>query len=194
MGVNPYRNPAFPAPSAIDPYSSSYSYGTSDIARSFGDPWYSHPHNVPNTYASPSFAQAYLNRLESYFQSPVDKFPLPKHDDIAFPALSNKCVLLGKKSSVSALKKEDIPFGFEALREAIAVDQRSALLQHPLTVETKLQVRSRCPSLIEGSAYYGRIEAELLPGDNIVLKEIYELNYADDTFYWASIDHASKGQ
>jgi hypothetical protein len=52
-------------------------------------------------------------------------------------------------------------------------------------VQFKVNLRSKCPSIVNGIAYYGAVTARLSPRDMVIPSEILALNYLDDVFYWA---------
>lgn len=183
-GANPYAYPSrdgipnIPRPYATNPFTNPYTNAL--------------PSTVPQNYARPSYLQVYENRLASYYRSPVGKIPLPNRDDIDFSSLSNRCVFIGRKSAFSTHKPEDMPFGLDVLQAVVAPGSRSQ--RDKEIVRTKTSARSNCPIIIEGSAYYGRVLAELLPGDEIYFRDVIVMNYDNDLFYWATIDHAVKSR
>jgi hypothetical protein len=80
----------------------------------------------------------------------------------------------------------------EVLQQARNSDFRPKLVGQQLRVVTSVNLRSRCPVLIDGAAYYGKIVTALNPGDRIVPKSVSALEYLDDVFYWATIERIMK--
>jgi len=95
------------------------------------------------------------------------------------------CVFLGKRSARVTHKPEDMPFGAGMIETLNSDDGRKSLIAKRLPVETTVNLRRDCPTIIEGSAYYAAVAARLAPGDTMLPDEILALRYLDDTFYWA---------
>jgi PQQ-dependent dehydrogenase (methanol/ethanol family) len=63
------------------------------------------------------------------------------------------------------------------------------LVEKPVKIVSHIDLRSRCPIVIDGTAYYGRVIYQLVPGDSVVIRSIKEMHYAEDIFYWADVDN-----
>jgi hypothetical protein len=136
-----------------------------------------------------------LSKLVAQIQSePVLKQATISRAEIDFGGLAGTCTFLGKRSALETRKPEDMPFGLDVLRRAINADNRPKLVGDFLRVVTGVNLRSRCPVLIEGAAYYGKIVAALNPSDTVVPRIIYALGYLDDVFYWTTVDKVAKAQ
>jgi hypothetical protein len=114
---------------------------------------------------------------------------LPLSDNPVRSAQLGGCVFLGKQSAIGAASSKDAPFGADFLISVRAPEKRPSLIEKPLRVVSRSELRSRCPVIIDDIAYYGRVIAQLFPGDSLVINSINEMNYAEDTFYWAGVDH-----
>lgn len=96
------------------------------------------------------------------------------------------CVFLGKRSAARATQNPaDMPFGLVVLNQLSNEAQRKALIGKELTVRTPVNLRTDCPTVTDGSAYYAPPRARLNAGYGVVAREILALRYLDDTFYWA---------
>lgn len=78
-----------------------------------------------------------------------------------------------------------MPFGLSVLKILLGSEGRVALVGKSLEVQTGVNLRSDCPTVIQGSAYYAPAKTQLIPTDTVTPKEILALNYLDDVFYWA---------
>jgi hypothetical protein len=108
------------------------------------------------------------------------------------------CVFLGKASALmrANLRYADAPFGKDFLQsiqkaqpsnvEATGFRLTDALLR--IAPETgAINIRSRCPEIREGKAFYGSEVTRLTPQAQIGIGNIQPLHYLDDTFYWATV-------
>lgn len=136
-----------------------------------------------------------LSKLVAQIQSePVMKQATVSRAEIDFADLAGNCTFLGKRSALVTRKPEDMPFGLDVLRRAINADTRPKLVGDLLRAVTGVYLRSRCPVVIEGAAYYGKIVTALNPSDTVVPRIIYALSYLDDVFYWTTVDKVAKAQ
>ena len=78
-----------------------------------------------------------------------------------------------------------MPFGVSVLKTLLVDSTRNSLVGKALAAETAVNLRSDCPTVVDGSAYYAAPRAQLTPGDEITPREILALNYLDDVFFWA---------
>jgi hypothetical protein len=95
------------------------------------------------------------------------------------------CIFLGKRSAGATRRAPDMPFGADILQTLRNPDGRQTLLGKALAALVPVNLRADCPRVVEGSAYYAAIRAQMVPGDEITPNEILALNYLDDVFYWA---------
>jgi Trypsin-like peptidase domain len=109
---------------------------------------------------------------------------------------SGLCVFLGKASALArdTLNYPDAPFGRALLQRAHARASPGAsnfILADTLlriAPETKaINVRSRCPEIRGGKAFYGSVVAQLDPQSQIRIGSVQPMRYLDDTFYWATV-------
>jgi len=134
--------------------------------------------------------------------SPVDKTPVSALADLRFgyaygysrrrgSATQRRnfvsvtgCVLLGKRSANADARSGDLPFGLPVI-DSIRNNQKSSLVGRRLAVRSPVDLRSKCPTVMDDVAYYGSVTARLDPGDTVIPQRILSLNYADDVYYWA---------
>jgi hypothetical protein len=122
--------------------------------------------------------------LAKFKAQPVLKRPAISREALNFDELDGTCTFLGKRSARVTRNPFDMPFGSEILADVINPERRSQLMRRELPVMTPVNLRSRCPVLIDGAAFYGKIITRLERGDRVVPKEILALEYLDDVFYW----------
>jgi hypothetical protein len=132
--------------------------------------------------------------LAQFTTQPVMKAANLARAQLDFRDLGGNCTFLGKRSALVTRNGPDMPFGIELLRRVNNSETRQQLVGEPLRVVTSVNLRSRCPIVIEGAAYYGRIVTVLNPSDSVVPRSIFALNYLDDIFYWTTIDRARKAE
>lgn len=109
-------------------------------------------------------------------------------------ALRNLCVFLGKSSALArdVIRPPDAPFGRELL-QAVVRNPNSAI-GRSLSVTPEagaINIRSRCPDIQEGKAYYGSIVSVLDRTAAINLRQVLPLRYLDDDFFWGTISEIS---
>lgn len=97
------------------------------------------------------------------------------------------CVFLGKRSARVTKKTPDMPFGLSTLQILLDADKRASLIGTTLSPDIGVNLRSDCPVVESGSAYYSPARVQLKPGDRVTLSEILPLNYLDDVFFWARV-------
>ncbi|QAU43656.1 hypothetical protein XH83_36660 (plasmid) [Bradyrhizobium sp. CCBAU 53351] len=97
------------------------------------------------------------------------------------------CVFLGKRSARLAKNTPDMPFGLSTLQILLDADKRGFLMGTRLSPDIAVNLRSDCPVVESGSAYYSPARVQLKPGDRVTLSEILPLNYLDDVFFWARV-------
>ena len=95
------------------------------------------------------------------------------------------CVFLGKRSASATKRAPDMPFGLSTLHTLMDTGKRNSLIGKGLATEVAVNLRSDCPVVQAGSAYYAAAKAQLRPGDKFTPAEILALNYLDDVFFWA---------
>jgi hypothetical protein len=139
-----------------------------------------------------SFAAALSNAVAF----PVKKLGIPRLTEFAvarsapngggftFRAERAGCVFLGKRSASVTRRPPDMPFGAGLLDTLRSIDGRAGLKGRELRVEVPVNIRSDCPTVVNGSAYYAPTITQLNPGDTFFPSEIQALNYLDDVFYW----------
>jgi len=132
--------------------------------------------------------------LATFRAQPVTKLVLPTRIQLNFDELAGNCAFLGKRSALVTHKPEDMPFGDDVLRAANKPETRESLIGKELAVVTPVNIRSRCPTVIDGSAYYGKVITRMEKNDKIRPQEIFALNYLDDIFYWTTVASAQKPQ
>jgi hypothetical protein len=97
------------------------------------------------------------------------------------------CVFLGKRSARITKRTPDMPFGLATLQTLLDADKRGSLVGTTLSPEIGVNLRSDCPVVESGSAYYSPARVQLKPGDRVTPAEILALNYLDDVFFWARV-------
>jgi hypothetical protein len=132
--------------------------------------------------------------LTSVIASPVRRTPIPvlanadkgrARVDGTGVITQFGCVFLGKRSASVTRLAPDMPYGQTVLQSLLNSSTRDSLVGRALAAETTVTLRSDCPTIVEGSAYYAAPRAQLTPGDEITPREILALNYLDDVFFWA---------
>jgi hypothetical protein len=107
-------------------------------------------------------------------------------------------VFLGKASALASatLNYPDAPFGRTLLQQTKAMAAANpakasfTLFETPLRITPQtgaINIRSRCPEIRGGKAFYGSIVAQLTAQSQIRIGSIQPLRYLDDTFYWATV-------
>jgi PQQ-dependent dehydrogenase (methanol/ethanol family) len=129
-------------------------------------------------------AQRLMQALGDVTPVPHLKTQLRARDSLDFARLGG-CVLLGKRSATNSKEAPVEAEIFSALQNSAG---RSSVARRPVKLISRVDLRSRCPLVIDGVAYYGRVITELLPGDSILIKEVRDISYAEDTYYWADVD------
>jgi hypothetical protein len=132
--------------------------------------------------------------LATFKANPVAKLVLPSRVQLNFDELAGSCTFLGTCSALGTHKPEDMPFGDDVLRTVNKPDTRETLIGKALSVVTPMNIRSRCPMVIDGSAYYGKVITCMEKNDTIRPRQIFALNYLDDVFYWTTVASAQKPQ
>jgi hypothetical protein len=64
-------------------------------------------------------------------------------------------------------------------------EKRRELIGKALPADVAVNLRTDCPTISDGSAYYAAAKAQLSPGDDVTPSEILALSYLDDVFFWA---------
>lgn len=111
---------------------------------------------------------------------------------------SGLCVFLGKKSALARgeLHYEDAPFGREFLQQVLnraivnPLETAFTLTDQPLRIAPQtgaVNIRSRCPEVRNGRAFYGSPVAEVTSRTQILIGAIRPLHYLNDTFFWGTI-------
>ena len=95
------------------------------------------------------------------------------------------CIFLGKRSASIPGRPSDMPFGASLIGSLRDKQTRDGLVGEHLQVRTELNLRSRCPTVVDDIVYYGAVTAHLQPLDTVIPTKISALNYLDDVFYWA---------
>jgi Trypsin-like peptidase domain len=125
----------------------------------------------------------------------------PRQQIQAVREAAGLCVFLGKASALNAatLNYPDAPFGRALLQQvrnaAIANPMLASLFLNelsevPLRIAAQtgaINIRSRCPEVRNGKAFYGSVVAQLTPRSQIKVGSVQPLRYLDDTFYWATV-------
>ncbi|WP_315825590.1 MULTISPECIES: serine protease [unclassified Bradyrhizobium] len=114
------------------------------------------------------------------------------------------CIFLGKRSALARkqLRYPDAPFGREILSQ---VQQRASgqaepnftIFDQPLRIAPQaeaINVRSRCPEIEDGKAYYGSVVSQLTPKTKIKVGAIQAMRYLDDVFYWARVTDVTSSE
>src|SRR5207249_3139356 len=116
----------------------------------------------------------------------------PKGKDLGPVYLPSKtlCVFLGKSSTLAQadVRASDAPFGREVLQTILR--NPNALLRRRLSITREagaVNIRSRCPDVQDGKAYYGSIVSLLDSAWSIKLRNVLPLRYHDDNFFWGVI-------
>jgi hypothetical protein len=78
-----------------------------------------------------------------------------------------------------------MPLGGRVLNTLQTNTGRRALNGVKLSIQSPVSLRSECPTIIDGSAYYAAVVAQLVPGDTFTPIDTLALRYLDDVFYWA---------
>lgn len=103
----------------------------------------------------------------------------------------SNAVFLGTKSYVGQCLEESpdkAPLGCAALRD-IADGQTTRALNLPMIVRTALNVRRRSPVIVDAKrSKWSCVVRVAQKGDKIALSAIITLKYADETFYWGTIN------
>jgi hypothetical protein len=141
--------------------------------------------------------------IEGVKNDPVREPPPQQLEAMLRPAvpfnLSNAslCVFLGKSSALARadIRPPDAPFGRQLLQTILR--NPNAALGRSLNITPEagaINVRSRCPDVQEGKAYYGSVVSVLNPTATISLRQILPLRYLDDDFFWGIISEISLGR
>lgn len=109
----------------------------------------------------------------------------PSNPDFEGLPTSEGCVFLGKRSAHPGGSPSDMPFGPSLIDVLRNSETRARLVRRRLAVRAQVNLRSKCPTVVNGLAYYGAVTAYLAPRDTVIPSEILALNYSDDVFYWA---------
>jgi hypothetical protein len=132
--------------------------------------------------------------LTGAIASPVRRTPVPllaKVDkghiivDASDVVAMSGCVFLGKRSASVTRRAPDMPFGLSILQTLLNSGTRESIVGKSLAAETAVNLRSDCPTIVDGSAYYAAPRAQMTPGDEFTPREILALRYLDDVFFWA---------
>jgi hypothetical protein len=107
------------------------------------------------------------------------------------------CIFLGKRSALARtqLRYPDAPFGRDILsqvqlRASGGTEASFTLFDKPLRIATQaeaINVRSRCPEIEDGKAYYGSVVSQLTAKNQIKVGAIQAMRYLGDVFYWARV-------
>jgi Trypsin-like peptidase domain len=128
---------------------------------------------------------------------PVSEAARPNLEKLVSEA-SGLCIFLGKRSALARpqLNYTDAPFGREVLQNVqkqastMPASASFELFQEPLRIAPQaeaINVRSRCPEIEDGKAYYGSVVSQLTTRSQIKVGSILPLHYLDDVFYWARV-------
>jgi hypothetical protein len=103
------------------------------------------------------------------------------------------CTFLGKRSALNTTDLNNMPFGQPILSQLRTEQGRNDLRGKRLQViSSGLHVRSKCPDVVDGRAYYGSTVSALTQNDHVVFREIREYRYQQDVFYWGLVDRVEK--
>jgi hypothetical protein len=132
--------------------------------------------------ASP-IARTAIPVLASFSKGPIGKGPIVV-DSFQRVAVTG-CVFLGKRSASVTKRAPDMPFGLAVLQTLMNNEKRRELIGKALPADVAVNLRTDCPTISDGSAYYAAAKAQLSPGDDVTPSEILALSYLDDVFFWA---------
>jgi hypothetical protein len=108
------------------------------------------------------------------------------------------CVFLGKASALAkaTLNYPDAPFGRALLQQtrdkALANSATASFTLNDTLLRIAPQtgainLRSRCPDIRDGKAFYGSPVTQLTAQSQIRIGSIQPMRYLNDTFYWATV-------
>jgi hypothetical protein len=109
----------------------------------------------------------------------------PTNSETAILPTREGCVFLGKRSARLGSSLSDMPFGLTLIATLRNSETRRRLVGQSLQASANVNLRSKCPTVKDGIAYYGAVTAHLSPRDTVVPSEVQALDYLDDVFYWA---------
>jgi hypothetical protein len=140
--------------------------------------------SLSQAIASPIGKTPVLALADLAKQSEWGWMPGPQSKSAQLPEKEG-CVFLGKRSASASAALSDMPFGASLIGSLRNNEARDRLVGQRLQVRTEVNLRSRCPTVMDGIAYYGAVTAHLEPLDTVIPTKIAALNYLDDVFYWA---------
>jgi hypothetical protein len=160
------------------------------------------------------FVTCRVQPLQTSFQTTsikIDKPSTPQivtalQDENLAAVLDRKepnAVFLGRKSAAETCADSsgvNFPFGCFLLRALLPRQSaeateasRKKLIDVPITPQTPVNVRLHLPTVDErGEGNYTCVVQTLTPKSTIKLSGIFEIGYADDTFYWGTVAGEAK--
>ena len=145
-------------------------------------------------FALPSTSFAAV--LSGAIASPITRTPIPDlgrslrwarplyaYSGISYGIVG--CVFMGKRSAANTNRTSDMPFGAGVLETLSSDKDRESLRGRRLSVQSPVILRSECPTVDRGSAYYAPANFRLSRPATFLPSKIFALTYADDVFYWA---------